>query len=233
MLARLKGTEMTAILTEPVVSETEQRIVLSRIGWDQYEAILRALPDQAGVKIVYQGGRLTLMSPSRSHDWHAKKIGQLITSVAIASGMEIEEAGHATFRSKEACSGVEADESYYLGDNAVLMRGPQNVNLEKQPPPDIVIEVEVTHKADDAVISWAKLGVPEVWRLDVDRRQFTFGIRNSEGVYAVSPKSQAFPFLKPDDVLTQLRLVEEIGTARWLSQLDQWVRTVLIPRRQA
>ncbi len=111
------------------------------------------------------------------------------------------------------------------------MRGRQNIDLTTQPPPDVAIEIEVTHPADDAIAAWGRLGVPEVWRLNDGHWTLQFGLRRDDGTYAPAPRSAALPVLEPADVLGQLRLAEEIGAARWHAQLNDWVRDVLLPRR--
>ena len=40
-------------------------------------------------------------------------------------------------------AGLEGDRTFYLGDNAELMRGHQDIDLDVQPAPDLAIEVEV------------------------------------------------------------------------------------------
>jgi Uma2 family endonuclease len=224
---------MAATLTEPTTNtaETEQRLVLHGIGWDQYEKVLEAFPEQPGVRITYLDGRLTLLSPTRRHDWFERTLGYLIAAVAQGLGIEWEPAGHTTYRRETDEGGVEGDDTYYFGKNAEIMRGPKNVDLSTQPPPDLAVEVEAAHRADDSVVVWGRLRVPEVWRLDIKRWSLTFGIRQEDGTYRPVARSQALSPLEPEDVLSQLRLAEQIGTSRWYAQLNDWVRTVLLPRR--
>jgi len=70
------------------------------------------------------------------------------------------------------------------------------------------VEVEVTHRADDSVKVWGRLGVPEVWRYDVDRGTLTFGVRQGDGRYTPVPRSAAFPELGPDRLPKVLTLYE-------------------------
>lgn len=204
---------------------------MSGISWSQYESLLQTFPEQAGLRITYIDGRLTLLSPKRRHDWHEDALGQLVRAVAFGLGVEWEPAGHTTYRREDLVAGVEGDQTFYFGANAETMRGPVDVDLTTQPPPDLAIEVEVTHRADDSIAVWGRLGVPEIWRLNVDRWTLVFAIRKNDGTYAMVPQSLAFPELNPDDVLSQLRLAGQLGSSRWYAQLDGWVRTVLIPRR--
>jgi Uma2 family endonuclease len=226
---------MSAALTEPAVkvSQAEMYLVIPRLKWEQYEMVTGAIGDRPALKTIFVDGRLTLLSPTRRHDWHERALGRLVEAVADGLGIESEPAGHATYRRKDVEVGIEGDETYYFGAHAELMRGPVDVDLASQPPPDLAIEVEVTHPADDAVAVWGRLGVPEVWRLNTKRWTLVFGLLQPDGTYAPSPRSAALPLLEPGDVLAQLRLAEQLGLTRWRAQLDGWVRGTILPRRGA
>ena len=222
---------MSVTMTAAAIADDDQRLVVNTVRWEQYETLLQAFNEQTGLRIIYVDGRMTLLSPSRPHDWPAEKLGQLVIALAMAYRIEVEDSGHATYRRKDLLAGVEGDKTYYFGANSKAMRGPKAVDLTSQPPPDLAIEVEKSHKANDAILVWWRIGVPEVWRLDVDRETLVFGIRRDDGSYAPSARSIAFPELEPSDVLEQLRLAESLGTTDWLLQIDDWVRAVLLPRR--
>ena len=222
---------MSAATPAPPAVESEPCVVLHAIGWGQYEKILEALPEQAGLRIIYLDGRLTFLSPSYRHEFDAERCGLIVVAIANGLGIAWEQAGHTTYRQEAKRGGVEGDKTFYFGEDAEHMLGVDEIDLTTQPPPSLAIEVEATHPADDAVAVWWRLGVPEVWRLDEKRGALTFGVRRDDGTYAPSPRSAAFPFLEPDDVLAQLRLAAEVGSSRWFAQLDGWVRTVLLPRR--
>jgi Uma2 family endonuclease len=112
------------------------------------------------------------------------------------------------------------------------MRGPKNYDFNVDPPPDLAIEVEAPHSADDAVEAWGKLGVPEVWRFDAQRWICTFWNRRKDGSYKQFARSSFLLDLKPDDVVNQMRRAHEIGMTRWRAQLDDWVRQEFLPRRR-
>ena len=224
---------MSTTLAAPGIGEQEQCLTFSGLSWRQYKAVLKAFPEQAGLRITYLDGRVTLLSPKRRHNWHEHLLGRLVEAVASGLGIVWEPSGHTTYRREDLGGGVEGDQTFSFGDHAELMLGPVDVDLSTQPPPDLAIEVEVTHGADDSVTVWGRLGVPEVWRFHVKRETIVFGVRQEDGTYAPVPRSAALPVLEPDDVLSQLRLAGQLGSSRWYAQLDGWVRNVLLPRRGA
>ena len=222
---------MTATLTAPGIEEQEQHLVLPGfLSWNQYVAISDALPDWAGLRMIYVDGRLTLLTTSRRHDRASKRVGQLVVAIADGCGIAWEDSGRATFRREERRGGVEGDDTFYFGENAERMSGSQEIDLSIPPPPDLAIEVELTHPADDAMIVYGRLGVPEVWRINLKREMVGFWSLGDDGTYAPIDRSTAFPFLGPGDVLAQLLLAEPLVASRWHAQLDGWVRDVLLPR---
>ena len=221
---------MTAILAERVVTEKEQRMVLSPITWKQYEALLQVFPEHAGLRVTFLDGRITLLSPTRRHDWFEKILGRFVEAIAESSNIELEVSGHTTYRRDDLDAGVEGDQAYYFGANARTMRGPIPVDLATQPPPDLTIEVEALHSADDSIAVWGRLGVREVWRINVTQSTVCFMVRRDDGSYEASTRSKAFPTLEPIDLLLQLELAEKLGWSMWVGQLNEWVRTVLLPR---
>jgi Uma2 family endonuclease len=223
---------MSVMLISPPAPETEsgeQRFVMGGVRWDAYVAICDALNDPPAVRMIYCDGSLTLMGKSRKHDWYAERLGELAKAVARGLRIPWEDAGQATYRRENMNAGLEGDKTFYLARNAESMRGPQDIDLDVQPAPDLAIEVEVTHSADAALLAWERLGVPEVWRFRPNEWEVTFCIR-TEGGFRASDYSLGFPVLKPADVLSQMELAKDLGADRWNAQLEDWVRDVIGPR---
>jgi Uma2 family endonuclease len=208
----------------------EGYFVLDGIDYDGYVAINDAINEGRNIRVVYVDGRVTFLTASRRHEWFSRRLADLVKAVASATGIRWEDAGSATYRRSDQKVGVEGDETFYLGAHAELMRGSINIDLSSQPPPDIAIEVEVSHPADDALLVYGRLGVPEVWRFDVEDWTFSFCLRREDGSYERSSRGSALPWLGATDILDQLRLAEALGANEWSIQLSEWVRTTIVPR---
>jgi Uma2 family endonuclease len=210
----------------------DQRFVIPELPWESYIAINDAIVGRPRVKMCYCDGRLTLLTESRKHGWYSRCLNHLV--VALADGLEMnwELAGSATFRKEKKSVGVEGDETFYFGEHAEIMKGPKDIDLSSQPPPDLAVEVEVSHSADDSVVVWGRLGVPEVWRFDPTARECSFWKRRRNGSYASIDRSLAFPMLTTQDVIDQIQLAEELGAKDWFKQLRRWVRKVIVPRSE-
>ena len=223
---------MSVTLEPTTIQWTEdETFTIHGLSWDQYVAINDALGDQAGLRTLFLDGSLTFVSPARVHEWSEDAIDLVITAIAVGCEIEMEVLGSTTLRKGERVAGLEGDRTYYLGDHAALMGGPQDIDLTIHPPPDLAIEVENSHKATKAMAIYAHLGVPEVWRHDARRNTLTFWSLGQDVTYQAVPSSVGFPFLSPDDVLGQVKRAEEVKSrTRWFVQLTAWVRDVIRPR---
>ena len=209
-----------------------QRIEIYGVSWECYVTINDALSERSGLKMIFCDGTLTMLKRSRAHLWYAGRLCEL--AVAVASGVRIlwESAGGATFRRKDVNAGLEGDRTLYFGKHAELMKGPRDIDLAVQPPPDLAIEVDVSYTAGAAMAAWGRLGVPEVWRFGPASDEFGFWLRRGDGSYVSSEHGLAIPVLTIEDVVAQMRLAERIGASAWYGQLDDWVRKVVRPRLQ-
>jgi Uma2 family endonuclease len=222
---------MSTTTIETAIEGDEQRLDLFGIEWDRYVTINDAFPKRRGLRMLYLDGRLTFLTLSRRHDWQVEYLDKILIAVAVGCEIDMEFAGSSTLRAEDLKAGVEGDRTYYFGPHAEIMRGPVNIDLSVQPPPDLAIEVELSHSANQVMAICARLGVPEVWRLDPKRGTLGFWVQGEDGTYRPATNSRNLPLLKSEDVSAQLKLVEETGSFnRWYSQLNEWVRTTIVPR---
>lgn len=220
----------TTMANVPTAVEPEQRLIIDRVDWDQYAAISDALGERHKPRLIYLDGSLTFLVTSFMHDWLSEWLNLLVVAVANGCGITWKVAGQATFRSKALNVGVEGDKTYYFGVHAEQMQGQRDIDLATQPPPDLVIEVEVSHPADRSLAIWGRLGVPEVWRFNAEKGTVGFWSRREDGTYAPIDRSANLPMLTPEDIRDQIQLADSLLDSVWYAQLSDWVRDVLVPR---
>lgn len=115
----------------------------------------------------------------------------------------------------------EPDAAYYI-QNQPLVAG-RIVDLTKDPPPDLVVEVDITHTDIDKLQLYAAMGVPEFWRYNGE----TWRIYQLQGsVYEEVEKSPTFT------IVPKTKLYEFLATARMSEmqadrELREWVRSTL------
>jgi len=155
-----------------------QRLVLSRISWQQYEGLLSGFGDYPGLRLTYFEGNLEIFMPSPEHELIKKAIARLLERYAEEMDIPLHGYGSATFRQKAQARGIEADESYCIGTLKAL--------------PDFAIEVNLTSGSIDKLSVYRGLGIPEVlvWQAD---RLTLYDLRGSD--YQQVDRSQFFPDL--------------------------------------
>ena len=155
-------TTSSATLTKPI--EGEHRIVIRRVGWEGYQSLMKMVGDQP-VRLTYDRGDVELMSPLLKHERKKSLLGQFVRILAREFHIPVMPTGSTTWSREDLDKGLEADESFYLGD-LERVADPDHIDLEVDPPPDLAIEIEITHSALDRIGIYGALAVPELWRFN-------------------------------------------------------------------
>ena len=145
---------------------TEARVILEGVRWQTYAGLLADLGAHRKARLAYDHGMLEIMTPYFAHEWLNRLLADIITALAFGRQLPIEQAGSATFRREDVKRGFEADSCFYFGDQAIALRGREQVDLHTDPPPALVVEIDLTHPSLDKFPIYAALGVTEVWRCD-------------------------------------------------------------------
>lgn len=147
-----------------VLSPPEQRLTLYDISWDTYELLLEAFGEHRAFRLTYDRGALELMVPLEEHENPSDLIGVFIRTLVEESGWNIKSLASTTLKREDLKKGTEPDKCYYI-QNELVVRG-RTINLNQDPPPDLVVEVDITHTDIDKNALYAQLGIPEFWRYD-------------------------------------------------------------------
>jgi Uma2 family endonuclease len=108
------------------------------------------------------------MVVSSRHERPNHLIAQLVEVVAEELDLDLENLGSTTFKREDLQRGFEPDTCFYV-QNEERIRGKEEIDLNVDPPPDLVIEVDITSPSLDRFPIYAHFGVPEVWRYDGER----------------------------------------------------------------
>jgi Uma2 family endonuclease len=127
-------------------------------------------------------------------------------------------------------TGIEPDSCYYIEHEPESRNPGDQLDLSQVPPPDLLIEVVVSHGPKEALEICRLLGIPEVWVYRPRRATLQF-LQLEDGKYVTRKRSRSFPFLGPEDVIPWLTSTDDEPDNRWRRRLRDWVRDVLAPRR--
>jgi Uma2 family endonuclease len=201
-----------------------ERVVLREIPWDLYVR-LRDAEANRHVRMAYFRGVLELMSPRYRHEKYAARLGQLVMTVAAVLDIPCSASRSTTFRREDEAAGKEPDTSFYLAHEPQI-RDKDEIDLSVDPPPDLAIEADNLRDSQGKLPIYAALGVPEVWRYDVDPGVLWFGRLQADGTYAPLARSECLPLLTPERVLEALALCRGVPESRWDRLLREWVRAL-------
>ncbi len=217
-------------MAEALKSPPEGRVTLRNVGWQTYEMLVEEDPGRSAPRFFYDRGVLEIVSPSFEHEQIARVIASLVEELAVELDIDVVGAGSTTFKREDLSRGFEPNAGFYFSENAANVRGKRRISLDAgDPPPDLVVEVDITSPSASKLPIYARLGVAEVWRHDGDRLAILGLLRQDaeeEGYYAEIPESAFLaPARVPGESLT--RFVEEgltSGRPTWTRRVREWAR---------
>jgi Uma2 family endonuclease len=201
-----------------------QRLLLSGIDWRTYRRLLRIFDGRPGLRITYDRGALEIMTTSPQHEHYRRLLGRFIEALTEELAMPLAGYGSMTFR-RPRRRGLEPDQCYWVTHEA-QMRGRDAIDFA-YPPPDLVVEIDITSSSLDRLGAYASLRVPEVWRYDGGN--FAFLTLQPGGTYVEAANSRAFPWLRSTDVAGFLALRGQLDETALLRQFRAWVRQAAPP----
>lgn len=211
------------------VHELPQRQVLHGVPWHTYEFLLDALAGRH-LRISYFRGDLEIMTVSHEHEFNKSILGRLVEMMTFELNIPIHSGGQTTFRRVLKEVGLEADECYWI-ENERRMRGRKKFDIERDPPPDLTLEIEVTKSALPRMEIYAALRVPEVWRFD--GKKLRVFLLNAKGKYEESSTSRAFPMVPIKEIERFLLESETTDETTLLRAFSKWVHETVLPKVEA
>ena len=143
-----------------------ERVVFAGADWAFYRR-LRDASENAGRKITYDGpsGLLEIeMAHGPVHESVAELLLALVLTFAAERGVRLQPFGSVAVSREDVDRGCEPDKSFYVTNVDRRPTGDANaLDLATHPPPDLVVEVDVSNPSVPKRPIYAALGVPEVW----------------------------------------------------------------------
>jgi Uma2 family endonuclease len=209
-------------ISKPV--DREQRVTLREITWEGYQCILQALPQTRVARLIYDAGILEITMPLESHEQWCELIGLFIRILVVERGLKLKSMRSTTLDRADLSRGAEPDIAYYI-QNQHLVTG-KRVDLSQDPPPDLVVEVDVSHTDIDKNGLYASMGVPEFWRFNGE----LWTILQLDGDrYREVSHSPTFPGIEKEN-LYQFLAEAQLDEVAAEVAFRQWVRQQMLNR---
>lgn len=153
-------------------------------------------------------------------EFSARLIEKFIWILVVEFGMKVKTMGATTLDREALERSAEPDNAYYI-QNQSLVAG-RDVDLDRDPPPDLIVEVDITHTDINKLALYAAMRVPEFWHYNGEVWRI-YGLRN--GDYQETDVSPTFP------QVPKIKLYEFLATARQDEveaelALRQWTRSL-------
>ncbi|GAP97742.1 Uma2 family endonuclease [Leptolyngbya sp. NIES-2104] len=213
------------MVSTPEVSQIqlgENRVVLHNVEWDTYEALLAAFGERSVPRLAYYHGTLEIMSPREEHENGNALVSDFIKILVEELDQNLKSMASTTLNRKDLAVGAEPDSAFYIA-NEPLVRG-RRVDLNIDPPPDLVIEVDITHTDINKNALYAEMGVGEFWRYN--GRILTI-YQLQEGQYVEVAASPTFSWVQKERLYQFLRNCAQKGETAAKRSLRSGIREQL------
>jgi Uma2 family endonuclease len=202
-------------------------VVFKDVNWDFYRALLRNY-DEEPSRINFNRGTLEIMTLSVEHESYKSVIGMMIGLLALAFNVHVKHGGSSTLKRLAKQKGLEADQCYWIA-NEPIMRTKKRIDLRTDPPPDLVIEIDVMHSVVNREKIYAALGVPEMWVLSSDAHLTAYTLQ--DGAWQPIERSASFPFLRVADLNPFVARIGVDDDTSVLANFSDWLQRLKSAQR--
>lgn len=201
----------------------DRPVVFYDVPWRTYVDLLEAR-GQGRVRLSYHRGVLEIMTLSKLHEILSEVLDNFVKVLTREYGLEVQSVGSMTMRIEDRKVGAEADKSYYIRHEE-LVRDREEYDPAIDPPPDLVVEVDLSSSSTHRLLIFADLGIPELWQYDGER--LVFKSLGDDGGYHVIERSITFPGLSSAHLQSFIHRRGTIGEIALDNELAKSVRAAL------
>jgi Uma2 family endonuclease len=195
---------VTAIVSPTNLEVPAGAVLRFPATWSEYQQLVQQRGDGSVPRMKYCNGEVLLMSPMAAHGRDANLFSDIVKVLLDQEDREYDAFTPITMTIPEE-SGIEPDFCFYI-NNWQAVSGKQRIDWQQDPPPDLVIEVDVTSYSD--IDDYLPYQVPEVW---LWKKKSLRIYQLQAGVYGLQSQSLLFPAY---DIPAMIQTVVEETYAR-------------------
>lgn len=213
---------LTASTLQGQETAVEARVLLAGVSWQTFKALLADIGDNRACRLAYDQGILEIRMPLAEHEEPKILIACFVTTLADELEIEIRQLGALLLEREDLNRAVEPDTCFYI-QNESTVRG-KNIDLQSDPPPDLVVEVDYTSRSLNKFEIYSSLGVPEFWRYE-NQQLYVYQLTDKK--YNLCDQSLAFPFLPIADIPSLIEQSKIIGQRAAVRLFRTRIREIL------
>jgi Uma2 family endonuclease len=208
-------------------ASSDQVVCLNNMTWGTYKWLDDRRGHQPGTRFTFSEGVLQIMAVGFEHEWLNRFLAQIVELLGQAFRLNYENAGGITLRREDREKGFEPDTCFYFA-NAARIRGKKEISLAIDPPPDLMIEIDITSSSLNRLPIFASAGVPEVWRYQFGT--LTMYALNGES-YRVTETSLTFPSVTPAQITSWLSDAQTMLRLEWIDTMQERLRQIVAEQK--
>ncbi|MEI6329029.1 MAG: Uma2 family endonuclease [Pseudanabaena sp. ELA645] len=214
-----------ALSSQPAVKITSEftgDVVLSNISWQTYQAMLADIGDRSSLRLIYDRGELEIKMPSDFHEAINRLLARIVGILAEELDLPLKEFGSVTLNRSDIKKGAEPDSSFYI-QNADRIIG-NRIDISIDPPPDLIIEVDITNSSTRSFAVYQQLGISEIWRY-TNSGVTIFQLQ--DGNYIEREFSNIFPMISGGILGHFLQMSSTENTIAIVRAVRKWLTEIL------
>jgi Uma2 family endonuclease len=174
-------------MSEDTFFPSEEMVEFRGISWEEYLKFLQKLRPY-NLRFIYHCNRLEIMSLFPEHELYKRLLGRFVESLAEYSQKPVYPVGSTLFQRPQSLA-ITPDDCFYF-NRVKQMQGKKQIDLNLDPPPDLVIEIDLDYRSGYHLPVYAELGVPEIWLFNGQKLTI---YRPYEQAYLPGDRSSIFP----------------------------------------
>lgn len=218
MSATGKKSKTMTTKTKLIAVRVEDRVLLTDVKWATYELLMKDHESRSAPRFIYDRGKLEITMPTLRHEENAEHLKTVVEACTEEWDIDIRALGSTTWKNEIFGKGVEADGCFYIQSYESVF-GVEKIDLKIHPPPDLVIEVDVTSPSIDRFPIYADFQVPEIWRW-FKKSVKIYQLKNKK--YDEIAESLALPRVTGKILTEFLALSRTQRRSEWLRNVRQW-----------
>jgi Uma2 family endonuclease len=206
---------MFALISSEKIQLPPGSVVRLPASWQEYQCLCEQRGEGSIPRIKYHYGEVLLMSPLPAHGRDANLLADIVKTLLDHDEREYDAFTPVTMTLPEE-SGIEPDYCFYI-DNWQAVSGKKRIDWRQDPPPDLVIEIDVTSYCD--IQDYLPYRIPEVW-LFKKQQLLIYQLQGTD--YQLQTHSRYFPEFDLQSVITKcIHITYERNTSAAIRHLKQ------------
>ena len=195
-------------------------VTIPGISWEQYEHLLTSAGDTRSYRLTYHHGSLEIAMLSEAHEILIRLMDWIVSTLCEELELNLKTIGSTTLKAQLLEASPEADNGYYI-QNEPQVR--ERAIDSQDPPPDLVVEINIANTNSNKAAIYQTLKVPEFWIYSGKTQQMSFYILQDDQ-YQPANTSPTFPVMQPTTLQQFVEACKQTGELAAKRQFRAWVK---------